>query len=568
MAALATDSFNRANANPIGANWTTVTSQGAFQIVSNAATVASLAADSASLHSGISWTGVNDQYAQANITQVGGGGGLGTGFGLVVRGDAATATMYRLVVGTGSNNIELAKLITGAYTLIWDRTATFNSGDLIRLEAQGTTLRVFINGVQVGANTTDSSIASGSPGMGYSASATSGSMDNWEAGDFTSASPGFPPNLEQRRRLLVAPRLVRGGGRISTPVRAQVNPPFPFAGIKQPRRLRGLGPRRGEAWAPVPPQVVAAAPTRAPLPVRARLKGLRLFRPEAFTPAASQVAPPQEPARFRFRGLRVRGRVAGPVPAQVTVTAQPYPPQNVRARLRGLRLFRGHVAGVVPPQIVVTPPAYVPASVRVRVRGLRLFRGRSAGVVPPQIVVQPPAYVPPGVRPLLKRLRLFRARTTTPSATQVAAPPAPHPRPRGMAPRRGHVAMPIPPQIAVTPPAYPPRPVRSRLKGLRLARGRTAAPVPAQVVIVPPKFPPLFARIKQHAARIFRGSARTPAPPVCDCHIARPDTGFTARPGSGFTARPGSGVTARPAMGMTARPDDGNTARPCTCGGG
>ncbi|NUS53826.1 MAG: hypothetical protein HOV66_03035, partial [Streptomycetaceae bacterium] len=255
-------------------------------------------------------------------------------------------------------------------------------------------------------------------------------------------APAFPPNGEQRRRLLAAPRQIRGGGRISTPIRSQINPPFPFNGIKQPRQLRGKLARRGECWMPVPAQVVVAAPTWPPQPVRPRLRGLRLFR----------------------------DRIAGPIPDQAG------PPPGVRCRVRGLRQrARTETVTPVPAQVTFTPPAYPPQPVRTRLRGLRLFRGRAAAPVPAQVTVAPPAYVPQAVRPRLKWLRLFRARAAAPPVDQLLAPPAPRSRVHGMAPRRGHGAMPVPPQVAATPPAYPPRPSRPRLKGLRQSRGRAAA---------------------------------------------------------------------------------------------
>jgi hypothetical protein len=332
--------------------------------------------------------------------------------------------------------------------------------------------------------------------------------------DAGGAAATYPTNLEQRRRLLVAPRQVRGGARIATPVRAQVNPPFPFTGIKQPRRLRGLLARRGEMFTPVPSQVAVAAPVFPPRPVRARLKALRLYRGEMFAPPSDQLSDAQQSQRPRLRLPRMfRGRTAAPVPAQVVVVPPAYPPQSVRTRLRGLRIFRGRTATVVPAQIVVTPPSFTPLAVRTRLRFARLFRGRSAAPVPDQLV----------------------------------APPAPHLRPRGMAPRRGHAAMPVPSQIVVAPPAYPVRPVRPRLKGVRGVRGRQAAmPVPPQVVIVPPKMVPLFTRLKQHAARIFRGESRAVLPPVCDCVTHRPNLGTTSRSSSGTTAQPNSGTTSRP----------------------
>jgi hypothetical protein len=410
----------------------------------------------------------------------------------------------------------------------------------------------------------------------------------------------FPPNRTYRRRLAVAPRLPRGRARISTPVRAQVNPPFPFTGVKQPRQLRGLLGRHGKASAPVPAQVVVTAAVFPPQSVRSRIRGLRLFRPRAATrvPGQDDLLVASQPTRFRLRGLRVRshqaappavdqlapagqrprlrlprlarGRTATPAPVQITATPPAYPPLSVRTRLRGVRLARGRAAAPVPGQIVVVPPAYPLQSVRTRLRGLRLFRGRAAAPVPPQITVAPAVFVPQSVRSRLKFLKSWRGRSAAPAIDQVAPLPPLHPRPRTVAPRRGHAAMPVPPQIVVAPPAYPVRPVRSRLKGLRSHRGREAAmPVPPQIVIVPPKFPPAFTRIKQHAARIFRGQWRTPpVAAVCDCHTHRPGDGTTGRPGTGITGRPGSGATARPSSGMTLRTDDGTTAQPCTCNGG
>jgi len=330
----------------------------------------------------------------------------------------------------------------------------------------------------------------------------------------SSSGPAFPPNLEQRRRLLVAPRQVRGGGRISSPVRAQVNPPFPLNGIHQPRQLRGKLARRGECWMPIPAQVVVAAVPYPPQPERERIKILRAFRGRMSAPPLDQ-APAPPPVHARAKSFRARARMeaVSPVPAQVVVNAPPYPPQSVRTRLRGLRLFRPHLAAPVPSQVVVAPPSYTPLAVRTRLKFARIFRARTAAPVPDQLI----------------------------------APPAPHPRPRGIAPRRGHAAMPAPPQTVVAPPAYPPRPVRSRLKGLRQSRGREAAmPVPPQIVIPPPPYAPVFARLKKKLVGLFRPSVATPLAAVCDCTTHRPNLGTTSRPGSGITARPNSGTTSRP----------------------
>lgn len=316
--------------------------------------------------------------------------------------------------------------------------------------------------------------------------------------------PAFPPSRQARRLLDALPQLARPRGRIATPVRAQVNPPFPFTGVKQPRELRGLLPRRGRAAAPVPAQVVVTAPKFPPAAVRPRLKGLRLFRGHAASPPIDQPGSAGQTQRQRPRLPRIfRGRAVQPVSPQTAVAAPAYPPQAVRTRLHGLRIFRGRAAGVVPSQVVVTAPAYPPASVRIRVRGLRLFRGRSTALVPPQITVVPPSFVPVAVRSRLKWLRWFRPRAATAPVDQAAQPATPRVRAHPMAPRRGHVAMPPIPQ----PPAPPVRSARPRLKGALRPR-RAAVPVPAQAVVIAPPFPPGLTRAKKRLARIFRGAAR------------------------------------------------------------
>lgn len=383
-----------------------------------------------------------------------------------------------------------------------------------------------------------------------------------------SANPGFDPSQQVRRRLPSAPRMPRSA-RISTPVRAQVNPPFPFIGVKQPRRLRDLLPRRGEVFLPVPAQIVITAPKLPPQAVRTRLRGLRLFRGHAATPVPAQVvAPPAYPPqsiRARIRGVRwfrghsagpmsdqavisptARGRVKGfktrshlagppidqasagqtqrprlrlprpfrgratqPTSTQVVVVPPAFPPPSVRTRLRGLRLFRPHAAAPVPGQVVVIPPAYPQQSVRTRVKGLRLFRGRASAPIPGQIVIVAPTLVLQAIRARIKALRPSRGRPVAPPVDQTVSATTPHARPREVAPRRGHIAMPPPPQAAVPPPAYPPASVRPRLKGLRSLRGRQAAsPVPAQIIVAPPAYPPALTRAKKRVARILRGVAR------------------------------------------------------------
>jgi len=178
---LASDNFNRTNANPIGGVWTTTTSEAAFQLTSNTAAAASVSSDS-----GCRWTGPtfpNDQWVQARITV--NSTTNGTGMGIVARCASGARTYYRATFNHKATlNVQLEKFVAGTFTQLWTRTATFTDGDLCRLECRGTTLRVLINGVPQGADQTDSAVTAGNPGMCQSSIITSGSIDEWCAGSF------------------------------------------------------------------------------------------------------------------------------------------------------------------------------------------------------------------------------------------------------------------------------------------------------------------------------------------------------------------------------------------------
>lgn len=192
MTALATDNFNRANVDPIGGNWTTISTEGDLAIVSNAVTPHSLAVDSGAFYNAITWP--NDQYSQLNLTVS--STTSAQGMGPAVRVASAAETYYRVVLSHAATlNVVLHKVVASSLSTLWSRTATFNDGDLVRLEVQGTTLRVFIAGTQVGADFSDSSspITSGSAGIGYSPAATSNSGDNWEGGDLVTSIPYIDP---------------------------------------------------------------------------------------------------------------------------------------------------------------------------------------------------------------------------------------------------------------------------------------------------------------------------------------------------------------------------------------
>ena len=186
MAVLATDTFTRADNLDLGTDWDVPTGGSAFQLLNNAAAPRNPDTDAVESNNSATWP--NDQYAQCAATVSGTTSTAGPG--PAVRIATGALTLYRCVVShAASNNVELAKIVSGTYTQLALRTQAWTDGDVLRLEVAGTTLKVFRNGTQMGANVTDSSIASGRAGIGFSSVTTSASLDNWEGGDFTTAAP-------------------------------------------------------------------------------------------------------------------------------------------------------------------------------------------------------------------------------------------------------------------------------------------------------------------------------------------------------------------------------------------
>jgi hypothetical protein len=191
MAVLATDDFNRANSTGLGANWTTLTGGSVvdgFDVVSNTAQPHIITNDEATRYTAIAWP--NDHYSQAALSMS--GIGAGTGPGVVVRATNG-GNWYRCVVNhAGSNNLVMHQTVGGVSTTLATLTVTWTDGDILRLLAVGTTLRIFQNGAQVGADVIDAALASGSPGLFYSTTSTTAVVDSWEGGT-PAASSDDPP---------------------------------------------------------------------------------------------------------------------------------------------------------------------------------------------------------------------------------------------------------------------------------------------------------------------------------------------------------------------------------------
>lgn len=186
MTVLATDLFTRANEDPIASPWVAGAGSDRMTLASNAMAPNTPAADAWAYYDGsISWP--NDQYCKLKVFVTGTAGG-GSGAGPMVRKAAGTsdASRYELIVDhAASNNCTLRRRDSGGTpTDIVVFTQAWSEGDVWELRVQGTTLSVWLNGVQVSTNQTDATIASGFPGGTYSSTETAASLDNFEGGDF------------------------------------------------------------------------------------------------------------------------------------------------------------------------------------------------------------------------------------------------------------------------------------------------------------------------------------------------------------------------------------------------
>jgi len=183
---IVSDNFNRANETPLAAPWAKILSTaGTLNIAGNVVVASNSNIDAQYYYTGI--TVGPDEFSQAAIS-VSGGNSSDVGYGVAVRTSLGTAkTYYRLVVNKlASNNIELGKFINGTYTMLTRRTTSWTDGDVLRLEVAGSTLKIYQNSTQLGADVTDASISSGGVGIAYSAQVSGGSIDNWSGGDLTS----------------------------------------------------------------------------------------------------------------------------------------------------------------------------------------------------------------------------------------------------------------------------------------------------------------------------------------------------------------------------------------------
>lgn len=194
MAQIVSDPFTRANAGNLGANWNAPADT--WAIVSNQAKTGAFSSqDIWAVFIGAAWTGGADQYAECAAIAFAASDG-----GPAVRANVGTTTKtaYYYDVATndpanglsGSQTHAVNKVVAGTFTTLASSSYAVVANDVIHIEAQGTTIRALLNGVQKH-SVTDSAISSGNPGLWAFNSAVT--VDAWAAGDFSAGGSTVVP---------------------------------------------------------------------------------------------------------------------------------------------------------------------------------------------------------------------------------------------------------------------------------------------------------------------------------------------------------------------------------------
>ncbi len=189
---VASDNFNRANGT-LGSDWAQLnTNDGELEIISNA------------VHAPYSnmvyarWVGAgtfdDDQYAEVVMS---GFASNNDRLGVAVRCSAdtnATRDAYLFYVhdNGGTPAWRLDKVVNGTTTNLANSTAAFVATDLLSMEVEGTTIRVYRNSTQLGSDVTDSALATGKPGVCGYQSGGGLRLDDWTGGDITAGAPTAP----------------------------------------------------------------------------------------------------------------------------------------------------------------------------------------------------------------------------------------------------------------------------------------------------------------------------------------------------------------------------------------
>lgn len=150
-----------------------------------------------------------DQYVQAKVATASNYGGV------TVRATGlSNATYCGYVALYDGGVIDLQRIDNGVRSNLQAGIGSISAGQTLKLQIVGTTLKVFVNGSQIGTDQTDATYATGQPGM-YWLGGAAMAMDDWTA-DTIPSGAGSSATAE----------MPRGGHR-----------PYPFSPGSQPQRF-------------------------------------------------------------------------------------------------------------------------------------------------------------------------------------------------------------------------------------------------------------------------------------------------------------------------------------------
>jgi 6-phosphogluconolactonase (cycloisomerase 2 family) len=179
---LKTDNFDRTDSNSLGSNWTEVEdSATAWGISSN------------QIHTGSSngfayWNASfnNNQNSQIAWDHRDSVGDSKAGPGIRLSGTLSNFYGY-VAHYNGSNTLYLTKYVNESIysdpSEITSASVTLSQGDIVKIEAISTSIKVYVNNVEK-ISVTDSSISSGSPGI-FHRNGVNNAWDNWQGADAT-----------------------------------------------------------------------------------------------------------------------------------------------------------------------------------------------------------------------------------------------------------------------------------------------------------------------------------------------------------------------------------------------
>jgi hypothetical protein len=184
------DTFGRADQNPIAGNWTNVPAvaniTGAVEIVSGKATETATTFFSMAFWNADIFPAY--QYSEMSFSSFGAAGVDGPAVRITAAGNG-----YMGIYSASASTLYIDKIVAGnAAGLSSVGGITLSPSDVLRLEVIGTTLSLKVNGVTK-VTATDSSFLFGSAGMFFYGTSghASGTCGYWGGGDFVSGPP--PP---------------------------------------------------------------------------------------------------------------------------------------------------------------------------------------------------------------------------------------------------------------------------------------------------------------------------------------------------------------------------------------